>query len=101
MALTCRFVGIVRLSSELPSHAPAVLTFHTMAHRYTSEEGARARRQRGARAAHESMRAQGRVPGAEATLAAQLRRLAASENGAAGMDYSDDATVDVLAGIDE
>jgi hypothetical protein len=42
--------------------------------RFTSEHGARLRRQRGAKAAHKSIRAQGRVPGVEGRAAIASKR---------------------------
>ena len=60
-----------------------------MAHRFTSEEAARARRQRGARAAHASMYAAGIVPGHFARIARRenaMRRRLQKALDAAGAD---------------
>ena len=45
-----------------------------MAHRYNSQDAARARRQKGARHAHEAIRATGRTLGVEATAERMRRR---------------------------
>jgi hypothetical protein len=74
-----------------------------MAHRYTSEEAAAARRARGAHAANRVVRAQGRVPAAEATAARMLRRIALQENEQLSGDLDPASSVvlnDVLDGID-
>lgn len=46
-----------------------------MAHRFNAKEGAKARRVKGVRRAHATMRAQGRVPAAEACIAAATKRM--------------------------
>ncbi len=75
-----------------------------MAHRYTSEEAAAARRARGAHAANAAMRAQGRVPGDRARdVLAKLRRIAREENANLDGSFDPSSSVvlsDVLDGID-
>jgi len=74
-----------------------------MAHRWNSEEAAKARRTRGAYAGHASVRASGRVPGQEARAARSLnamhRRLAKLLDAAPG--YETTAYADQYGAIDD
>ena|ERR1700680_4512692 len=55
--------------------------------RFSSEHGWRLRRQRGARAAHEAMRAQGRTPGAEGRAVIAWNREARKRDAEQGKDW--------------
>lgn len=55
--------------------------------RFTSEHGARLRRQRGAKAAHRAIRLQGRVPGAEARAVVAWNREAQRRNAEDGKGW--------------